>query len=258
MMARPFSTAELMACVVSRALRDGEVALTGAVNMIPVSGCRLAQLTHAPSLTFIHGGSGGVNSQLAPLTASSCDAESLRAEARLSLQEIVALACRGRVDVFFGGGIQIDQHGNCNMVCVGPWHAPRFRGPGSLGLPYTSQAGRTIIYTTAHTPRTFVPRVDFMSGVGYLDGGASRAQAGPPGGGPSLVVSNLAVLDFEPETRRLRVCSLHPGVEAAEVKRQTGFPLVMPDPIPSTPAPTPMELRLLRRLDPRGLLRRLA
>jgi acyl CoA:acetate/3-ketoacid CoA transferase beta subunit len=67
------------------------------------------------------------------------------------------------------------------------------------------------------------------------------------------VVTNLAVLDFGTPERTMRLCSVHPGVEVAEVVAATGFPLAVPDQVPATRRPTDEELGLIRaRLDPDG------
>ena len=105
-----------------------------------------------------------------------------------------------------------------------------------------------------HSPRVFTPRVDMVSGVGY-DRGACELR---------VVVTNLAVLDFEgldsggpgsggTAGRVMRLRSVHPGVEVAEVTAATGFPLAVPDEVPVTRWPTAEELELIRtRLDPAG------
>jgi acyl CoA:acetate/3-ketoacid CoA transferase beta subunit len=64
-------------------------------------------------------------------------------------------------------------------------------------------------------------------------------------------------MDFEEETRRMRLCSLHPGVSVATVRESTGFELVIPPSVPATQAPSAEELHVLRtRIDAAGLLRR--
>jgi len=51
----------------------------------------------------------------------------------------------------------------------------------------------------------------------------------------------------------MRIRTLHPGVTLDAVTEATGFPLVVPDPIPTTRAATYEELALLREvLDPAG------
>ena len=67
----------------------------------------------------------------------------------------------------------------------------------------------------------------------------------------------LSILDFEEESKRLRLRSVHPGVTVDQVLGATGFPLIIPDGVPETAPPTADELDILRRrVDPQGLLRR--
>jgi glutaconate CoA-transferase subunit B len=234
----------------SRQLRDGEVVVIGANSLLPLAAARLAQLTHAPNLTLIAGASGGVNTLVEPLAPSSGDYANLVAEAVLDFPEVLMLQMGGATDVFFAGGIQIDRHGNCNLAYAG--RSPgsiSLRGPGSAGLPWAHRSGRTILYVTTHTTRTFVENVDFVSLYGHKAGTKRREK-----GGPELVVTPLCVMDFI-EAGLLRLRSLHPGVELGEVVESTGFELLLPsEAVPSTGPPTPEELRLLRELDPDALL----
>ena len=244
--AATYSAAELMAVVMARQLKPGEVSIMGAVSAVPQAACRLAQLTGAPGSWFIAGGSGAVNPHLDPLVASSCDERLLDADAVLPLPDVILLEGRGDlIDVFFAGGLQIDAHGNCNLGPVGSWRKPALRGPGGVGLPFVSRAGRVVIYSMSHDRRTFVPHVDFVSGPGF---------PAPYGGGPSLVVTPLCTMDFEPLTHRPRLATLHPGVSAEQVREATGFELVVPTAVPQTPVPTAAELAILRRIDRDGLL----
>jgi glutaconate CoA-transferase subunit B len=236
-----------MAATMARHLRDGEVAITGAVSAIPMLACRLAQLTHAPNLAWIAGGSGAVNPRLAPLPASSCDDTLLDADTHLPLGEVIDLEGYPRIDVFFAGGLQIDGRGSCNLIGLGTPDAWTLRGPGSVGLPFLARAGRVVLYTTGHTTRVFVERVAYVSGPGHTD----RVL---PGGGPALVVTPLCVLTFQ--DRRPRLALLHPGVDVETVVENTGFPLDVPSEVPSTPMPSQDELTLMRRLDPDGVARR--
>jgi glutaconate CoA-transferase subunit B len=249
--AAQYSAEELMATVMARQLRPGEVAIMGAVSALPQAACRLAQLTTAPGLWFIAGGSGAVNPHLDPLVASSCDERLLDADAVLPLPDVILLEGRGDlIDVFFAGGLQIDARGNCNLGPVGPWRHPQLRGPGGVGLPFVARAGRVVIYSRTHDRRTFVEHVDFVSGPGFPIG-AGRL----PGGGPSLIVTPLCTMDFDPATHRARLATLHPGVTLDQVLEATGFTPILPATLEATPLPTPGELAILRRLDPAGLLR---
>lgn len=251
-MSGSYSTAELMATVMARSFRPGEVVVMGAVPGLPMAASRLARATNAPGLWYIVGGSGTVNPnpELAP--ASSCDARLRPAPCTLPLPDVVLLEGRGdALDLFCAGGLQIDAYGNCNLICVGDWERPALRGPGTVGLPFMPAVKRSVIYTMAHNPRTFVERVDIVSGPGHPAGPAAERPYRREG--PSLVVTPLATLDFDPQTRRMRLATLHPGVTMAQVTEATGFSLVIPPQVPGTVPPTAAELAVLRRLYPNGI-----
>jgi glutaconate CoA-transferase subunit B len=237
-----------MSAVIARALRDGETLFIGANPLIPMAGARLAQLTHAPNLAVVAGASGGVNPLLDPLAPSSGDYANLVAEAVLPFDEVLMMVMGGHADVFFAGGIQIDRMGNCNLVSVGEHAKPTLRGPGSAGIPWASRARRTLLYTTSHTRRVFVPKVDFISLAGWPSDAITFRK------GPELVVTPLAVMDFTGEGD-MRLVSVHTGVTMDEVRANTGFDLVMPDgEVPVTPQPTTQEMILMRGFDLDGLL----
>jgi glutaconate CoA-transferase, subunit B len=231
---------ELMATVMARELRDGEVVVMGAVPALPLAACRLAQALHAPGLSWIVGGSGTVNPAPSGLPASSCDPELAPAASTLPLPDVVLLEGRGDVlDVFCAGGLQIDAAGNCNLVGVGDWERPALRGPGSVGLPFLPAVKRCLLYTTTHNPRTLVEQVDFVSG---------------PGHHASVLVTPLATFASDPATGRLRLRTVHEGVEVADVIAATGF-AVAADAVQTTPPPSSDELSALRRIDVHGILK---
>ncbi|MBF6613607.1 MAG: CoA synthetase [Chloroflexi bacterium] len=239
----------IMAAAIAHALRDGEVVVMGANPLLPLAASRLAQLTHAPNLTILTGASGGVNTLVEPLVPSSGDYANLIAEAVLTFPEILMLQMGGKTDIFFAGGLQIDRRGNCNLATVGKHTPPTLRGPGSAGLPWAQSSRRTLLYTTSHHKRLFVPQVDFVSAPGWPAGSRD-----PAASGPALVVTPLALMDFSDEGL-MRLVSLHSGVRLESVVAATGFDLLLPEgDIPVTPQPTEQEMRIMRRLDPDGLL----
>jgi glutaconate CoA-transferase subunit B len=152
---------------------------------------------------------------------------------------------------------QIDQYGNVNNSVIGDYHRPKVRLPGPAGIDNIPLCPRTqvILYSAHHTKRTFVKKVDFITGAGFLGGGNDREKHGIPGkGGPRIVITNLAVMDFEEHSKRMRLVSAHPGVTVDEVQQNTGFELIVPARVPTTEAPTANELRLLREvIDPLGI-----
>jgi glutaconate CoA-transferase subunit B len=218
-----YTPAEMMAVAIARRLRDGETIAVGAVSPIPAGACLLAKETHARGARLILLGSG----EHFPFNGG--------------MQEFYNFAMRGRLDVFFGSGAQIDQHGSFNLNVIGDHGHPRVRLPGGRAqgvLPFVVK--RTILFRTDHSRRVFVPRVDFVTAPGSGPAGVYRL------GGLDCVVSDLAVLAFHPERQRLELESVHPGVTLDEVQERTGFPLLGVRPAPVTPPPTARELDLLR------------
>jgi glutaconate CoA-transferase subunit B len=106
-----------------------------------------------------------------------------------------------------------------------------------------------------HDTRRFVPKTDFVTTPGYLTGPGAREAAGlPKGTGPAYVVTTLALMDFDPESKRMRLKATHPDVSVEDVKSNTGFELVIPEKVENTEPPSAEELRLLREeIDPEKL-----
>ncbi len=240
-----YSPTEMLVVAMSRAFRDGEVIVMGAVPAVPLAACRLAKALHAPGLTYIVGGSGTVNPTAFP--SSSCDPSLATGVVALPLTDVVLLEGRGDIlDVFCAGGLQIDAHGNCNLTAVGDWARPDLRGPGSVGLPFLPATRRSVIYTATHNPKTLVERVDFVSGPGHPREAGDRGPYQQEG--PSLVVTPMANLGFDPESHRMRLQSVHPGHTEPEVRDATGFDLGSGYPVAATTAPSDRELNLLREI----------
>ena len=92
-----------------------------------------------------------------------------------------------------------------------------------------------------------------LTSPGFV-GGRSREESNLRGGGPYRVITDMAVLGFDPQTHSATLVSLHPTVRLEDVVNNTGFPLQIPDEVHVTPAPTAEELRLLREeIDPKGV-----
>jgi glutaconate CoA-transferase subunit B len=63
------------------------------------------------------------------------------------------------------------------------------------------------------------------------------------------VVTDLGILEPDPETRELVLTHLHPGVSVDDARAATGWDLVTAPKIARTPEPTPLELRTIRELE---------
>jgi glutaconate CoA-transferase, subunit B len=242
---------ELLAVMASRVLRDDTTVFAGVG--VPLLAAALAQQRHAPQLTMIiEGGIIGPRIKPGRLPISTNEMRAAhRAQMLPGITDTFLFAQRGFLDYGFMGGAQIDQHGNVNTSILGTdYWKPKVRLPGTGGANDIASLCKEVIIVTAHERRRFVPKVDFVTSPAWLDGGESRRRAGLFFGGVSSVVTTLGIFGFDPETRRMRVEALHPGVTRTQVQDQTGFPLLDADEITETAPPSADELEMLRALDP--------
>jgi glutaconate CoA-transferase subunit B len=215
------STEELLAVLMSREVRDWETSACGAVSMIPAAALLLAEALHAPHAEIIILGSEQLSQNLG--------------------KDVHFLTQRGELDLFFHSAVQFDAEGNFNLHALGDPDAPERRLPGGYGSGLMSyMANRVLFFRTEHSKRTFVEKVDFVSGAAVTDDRIRRSNE------PFKVFTTMAVMRFDRDVARYTLESAHPGFSAADVQAETGFELVIPDPEPVTPPPTEEELHTLR------------
>ncbi|WP_042393491.1 CoA-transferase subunit beta [Streptacidiphilus carbonis] len=221
---------------------DGEV-LAAAMGVVPTLGARLAKLTFEPDLLITDG------EALLAADVPALGATPAAVEGALPYRKHLELVAMGHRHVMMGAG-QLDRHGNQNISAIGDWSRPARQLLGVRGAPGNTVNNPTSYWIPRHSTRVFVTgRVDVVSGVGHgrLHGTAGRFQD------LRRIVTDLAVLDFGGPERAIRLVSVHPGATVEQVVAATGFPLVLPDAVPSTREPSAEELRLIRDvLDPRG------
>lgn len=241
-----YNPTELLICTASRLMEDEVTAFIG--TGIPMLAAALAQRRQAPNLIpiFEFGGTGAI---LEDLPMAVGEARTFhKGLAASGICDIMETAARGFIDYGFLGGAQIDPYGNLNSTIIGPQHhPPKVRLPGSGGAnDVGSLCWRTIIIIR-HSKRTFVPKVDFITTPGYLSGPGAREEAGlPPGTGPLYVVSTLALLGFDEESKRMKLLKIQPGVTVDQVIAETGFELIIPSEVGTNDPPSDEELRILR------------
>ena len=247
-----YTASELLAVASGRLLEDGQTVFAGVG--IPLLAATLAQRLHGPGLTILfEGGTLGpfvVPGELPPSTNEQrC---TRRANMLLSITDVLLLLQRGYVDVGFMGGAQIDRYGNLNSSFIGDPTDPAIRLPGTGGGNDISSLTQMIV-AIKHEKRRFVDKVDFITSPGFLGGGSTRADSGLTTGGMYRVVTDLAILDFDDETREMKISALHPGVTAEQVRDNTGFDIRIDDDVETTEPPSKVELDVLRHLDPEKL-----
>jgi glutaconate CoA-transferase subunit B len=248
-----YKPAELLICTASRLMLDNTTAFIG--TGIPMLAASLAQRMHAPNLVtiFEFGGTGAILDEL-PIAVGG-QSTFHRAIAASGITDVMETAQRGFIEYGFLGGAQIDPYGNLNSTVIGNYRHPDVRLPGSGGGNDVGSHCWQTIAIMRHDSRRFVEEVDFITTPGYLTGPGAREAAGlPPGTGPYRVVSNLAVMGFHPQSKRMMLLATQPGVSVDDVIENTGFDLVIAEQIEDNPPPKEEELQILRgEIDQDGL-----
>ncbi|MBU0992613.1 MAG: 3-oxoacid CoA-transferase [Proteobacteria bacterium] len=245
-----FNTMELMISIAARELENG--ASVGVGTGAPCAAAMLAQKTASPDLVIMFE-AGGIRPRLPEMPISVGDSRTFyKASMAGSMGDAMEACSRGFVDYTFLGGAQIDIYGNLNSTVIGDHKKPKVRFPGSGGAnDFASFCWKMMVMTPQNTKR-FVEKLDFLTTPGWLEGGNSRMESGlPEGTGPYKIITDMAIMDFEPESKRMRVISIHPGHSFENVQENCGFQLLKAGHIEQTAPPTDEELRLLREeIDP--------
>jgi glutaconate CoA-transferase subunit B len=227
-----------MAVAMARLLRPGETVFHGVASPLPMVATLLAKRLHAPDLTYLNI-TGAINAQPEHLPVSTVAPALLQGTRSLvTLADLFDLSARGRLDVAFLSGVQIDAAGRINLSAIGPYERPQVRLPGGAGSAMLMPtARRVLLWRTKHDPRTFVERLDFVTAAGNVD----------------RVVTPLGI--FVSQNGRLEVESLHPGVTPEAFREATGFAVDVGPRTAVTPPPTAVEIATLRAVDPEGVAR---
>jgi acyl CoA:acetate/3-ketoacid CoA transferase beta subunit len=229
----------------------------GLATPLPAIAFILASCTHAPDLLFMCPNGHVVAPGFPPYLLSFFERLAVKCSLRLvDLEEMVweLMTCKHRHVQFFRPA-QLDRRGNFNNVTIGPYDCPDLRLPGAAGIPEATAVlyDDFYLYVPNHDTRCFTGRLDFISGVGFLQGQGEqeRIKKGVVSKGPRKVITNLGVFDFSPGGRSLRMQTIHPGIEPETVIGKTGFPVIMPQDVVATSPPTREEIKLIREvIDP--------
>jgi glutaconate CoA-transferase subunit B len=251
-----FTSAEMMIVAAARALEGQSVCFVGVG--LPNIAVNLAQRTVAPSIELVYeAGVFGARPQRLPLSIGDPTIVT-GSTAVVSMLELFGYYLQGGlIDVGFLGAAQIDRFGNINTTVIGPYDRPRTRLPGSGGACEIAINARQVFVIMRQSARSFVETIDFRTSPGNLGGAEEaeriRREGGWLGRGPTVVVTDLGIYDFD-ETGEMRLVSLHPGATLDAVRSTIGWEVKVAGDVASTPPPTAEELRLIRdELDPDGV-----
>ena len=218
---------QMMAMALARQVEDGKTYIIG--TGLPLIGGVLAKNTHAPNAHLIF--------ETALFEGAPKEVPTSVSDLRINHQASVlwpqyryfgfqALAARtGTIAAGFLSGAQIDPYGNLNSTCIGDYRRPNTRFTGSGGANGIATYCDTVI-VMKHQKRRFIDHVDYITSPGWIDGPDGRSRAGlPPDRGPRAVITELGIMRFDDETKRMYLAELFPGVRVEDVWENTGFEL---------------------------------
>jgi glutaconate CoA-transferase subunit B len=241
------STGEVQTIVAARRLRHAQSVFIGVGR--PSTAALLCRMVHNPGLVLVYE-SGTIGAKPFHVPLSIGDGE--LAETADSVVSVVEMfnywIGAGRVEVAFLGAAQVDRYANLNSTVIGEYEHPRTRLPGAGGAPEIAASCGEVMVIASHTKRTFVERLDFVTTVGHGDGAGARERLGFRGRGPTAVITDLGVLEPDPETWELMLSEIHPGVEVDQVREATGWDLAIGPDLRMTEPPSDEELCALREL----------
>lgn len=247
----PANPLEMVAYNLSRQIEDNQVVYIG--TGIPMVGALLARKTHAPNITMVFE-SGGQDPLEGDMPWSvGCPFTFRKSPMTMEMSASFGQCSVGYVDIAFQGGAQIDMYGNVNTSVIGSYEDVQSLLPGSGGGNDLGSLTEKSVLVGLQTPDRFPEKVDFITTPGYLEGGNSRKEAGLLGG-PIAVITQVGVYDFEPESKKMRLIAINPGMDTEMANNLCGFELLVADEIKTIDPPPDDVLEILRNdVDPRGV-----
>lgn len=245
-----YSPFELMATAGARELKDGEI--VGVGLGLPVVSAFLAKRTHAPNITIMFE-LGVIDPEPLEIGVDGLSDPRLwyRAKVHTSFADMLgSVLHKGLVDVGFLGGLEIDAYGNLNTTLLGDSKGKYRRFTGSGGGNDIASSAQRVVVTIRHEPRKLNETVSFLTSPGYLRGGDEREKLGLVGG-PARLITDKAVFGYDPQSKRMRLESIHPNTTLDDVLANMNFRPIVPDNVPFTEPPTAEQVRLIREeIDP--------
>jgi glutaconate CoA-transferase, subunit B len=241
------SAVDVQTIAAARVLREADSVFIGVGR--PSTAAILARELYNPELRLVYE-SGTIGAKPLHIPLSIGDGELAQtADTVVSVPEMFNYWIGpGRIEVAFLGAAQVDRFANLNSTVIGDYDHPKTRLPGAGGAPEIAAGCGDVVIVVPHDTRTLVERLDFRTTVGFGDGPGDRERLGFRGGGPSAVITDLGLLEPDPQTKELVLTQVHAGVDVAQVLEATGWELRVAEPLRVTEPPSAEELRALREL----------
>jgi glutaconate CoA-transferase subunit B len=237
----------MMTVAAARQLRSGTSCFVGIG--LPSTAANLARALHAPDLVLVYeSGCLGARPERLPMSIGDGMLADT-ATAVISVPEVFNYWLQpGRIDIGFLAAAQLDRFANINTTVIGDYAMPTVRLPGAGGAPEIAASCREGVIVVRQNRRTFVEKLDFLTSVGFGGGAGDRESLGLRGRGPRTVITDIGILEPDPDTCELTLTALHPGASVDQAKQATGWDLAIAADLHETDEPSAEELDALRRL----------
>ena len=248
-----YTDREIMAISAGRLIRDGDILFAG--TGVAMLAATVAKRIHAPkSVVFFE--TGGIDPSLDELPMTVADSRVMSGTSINSglIDAFSIVGHRKLHTIAFLGAAQIDLFGNLNSTCIGNYWKPKVRFSGSGGACDAASLAFGFIVFMQHDKNKFVEKLDYLTSPGWLQGGETRRNMGMARGGPLAVVTDLGVMKFDDQTKKMYLAETYPGVTIQRVTENTGFKMDVSKALEAVP-PSDEELRILRtEVDPQRLI----
>ncbi len=244
---------EMMAISAGRFVKNGDIVFAGTgLSMLAATA---AKRIYAPKAVIFFE-TGGIDPSLEEIPMAVSDLRVMYGTCLNSgLIEAFSIVGHRRLHtIAFLGAAQIDRYGNLNTTVIGDYWRPKTRFSGSGGACDVSAFASGVITFMQHEKRRFVEKLDYLTSVGWYEGGESRRNLGLQRGGALAVVTNLCVMRFDETTKEMYLAEYYPGITVDKIVENTGFPIDVSRAREAEP-PSAEDLRILREeVDPQRLI----
>ena len=242
-----------MAISAGRLIRNGDILFAG--TGVALLAATVAKKIYAPRSTVFFE-TGGIDPSLDELPMAVGDSRVMSGTSVNSglIDAFSIVGHRKLHTIAFLGAAQIDPFGNLISTCIGHYSRPRVRFSGSGGACDAASLASGFIVFMQHEKNKFVEKLDYLTSPGWLQGGESRRNMGMVRGGPLAVVTHLAVMKFDGQTKKMYLAEYYPGMTIQRIVEKTGFKMDVSRAAEAVP-PSDEELRILRtEVDPQRLI----
>ena len=246
-----YSKSDMQAYTIAKMIEPDQVVIVG--TGLPLVGAIMAKKKFQPSCTLIVE-SGLMDFNPTEMPRSVSDLRSM-AHCGIALPPFRYLGFQANELlnnserlIGFIGGAAIDQYGNVSATCIGDYHHPKTRFPGSGGANGIASFVNTIIMMP-HEKRRFVADMPYITSPGWI-GEKGRVGSGLPlNRGPQTVVSDLGIMKFDTQSHRMYLAGYYPFTNPTEIQENTGFDLDVSR-AKELPEPDAESIAFLEKLDP--------